>query len=427
MPPSLSADRPVGGPSRHGAVEAHPGGPRDGSPSMTAEPPGTAAATPPGARSSTLLGRVGSAEWNLLTDEASWSEELYEMLGRDPASPALTLDELPSLVHEADRPLLTAMVTDCLVDGRPIDGEFRTVRPDGGIRTLHMMGEPVLDADGSTASMWAVLRDVGAVRRSRRTVGETHGPLEPQRPRARTGQRLVTEVRQTVLPPWRGPLRLPRQGPGSLDLAARSLPSSTGAAPGGTWYEALELPDGDTLLSVGRLAGDPVGVASGLATLIGALRGMALAGTAPGQLLGLLDQVLDASLQPVLGSAVCCRYRPATRTLSWAQAGHPAPLLYRGRTGRALSAPDGMPLGAAASAAYGQAEVTLREGDVLLLHTDGLVPAHRGTPADRLLTGLGPRLGGARTVQDCVRTVVEEFDEGERTDDACLLVAQVVS
>ena len=56
-----------------------------------------------------------------------------------------------------------ALVTDCLVDGKPIDGEFRILRTDGQMRTLHMMGEPVLDADGCTASMWAVLRDVSAL------------------------------------------------------------------------------------------------------------------------------------------------------------------------------------------------------------------------------------------------------------------------
>ncbi|MGV9573440.1 PAS domain-containing protein, partial [Streptomyces nigra] len=89
----------------------------------------------PAARTDALLSRVGSAEWNLLTDEASWSGELYQILGRDPAAPPLTLDELPSLVHDEDRRRLTTMVTACLIDAQPIDGEFRIVRPDGELRT----------------------------------------------------------------------------------------------------------------------------------------------------------------------------------------------------------------------------------------------------------------------------------------------------
>ncbi|WP_405539902.1 SpoIIE family protein phosphatase [Streptomyces sp. NBC_00075] len=383
-------------------------------------------AVPTAPRRDSLLSRVGSAEWNLLTDEASWSGELYQILGRDPAAEPLTLDELPSLVLDEDRRRLTAMVTDCLIDAKPIDGEFRVVRPDGGVRTVHMMGEPVLDADGSTASMWAVLRDVSELRRSQRTVSETRDSLQRHRHHAQSERRLAVELQEAVLPPWRGSLRLPRQGPQALDLAAHYLPSSTSALIGGDWYDALELADGDTLLSVGDLTGHGVTVTSGMAMLLGALRGMAVAGTQPGQLMSWLNQLLDASVQPALGSAICCRYRPGTRTLTWAQAGHPAPLLFRDGTGRVLNPPSGVLLGATSGAVYGQAEETLEPGDVLLLHTDGLVPGRReGTAvADRLLE-LAPRFGEARTAQECVRAVVEEFGEAEREDDACVLVVKV--
>ncbi|MFI2374564.1 PP2C family protein-serine/threonine phosphatase [Streptomyces sp. NPDC018964] len=373
-----------------------------------------------------LLSRVGSAEWDLLTDEVHWSGELYRILGRDPAAAPLTLDELPSLVVEEDRPGLTAMVTDCLVDARPIDGEFRVVRPDGGVRTVHMMGEPVLGADGSTASMWAVLRDVSELRRCRTAVSETRDSLHRQRhAAARTEHRLAVELQEAVLPTWHGPLRFPQVGTGTLDLAAAHLTPSAHARIGGDWYDALELPDGTTLLSVGELTGHGVGTASGMAMLLGAVRGMAMTGTAPGPLLACLNRLLDTTAQPALGSAACLRYRPGTRSLLWAQAGHPAPLLFRGGTGRALDAPEGVLLGAVSGASYGQAEETLDAGDVLLLHTDGLVPGHAGAAAAHRLLELAPRFAAARTAQDCVRAVTEEFGERERDDAACVLVARV--
>lgn len=400
-------------------------GPSPASPETAATP--TERAVPPAPRRGSLLSRVGSAEWNLLTDEASWSGELFEILGRAPATPPLTLDELPSLVLDDDRRRLTAMVTDCLIDAKPIDGEFRIVRPDGEVRTVHMMGEPVLDTDGSTASMWAVLRDVSELRRSQRTVSETRDSLQRHRHHAQSEHRLAVELQEAVLPPWRGSLRLPHQGPSTLDLAAHHLPSSTSALIGGDWYDALELADGATLLSVGALTGHGVAVASGKATLLGAVRGMAMAGTHPGQLMSWLNQLLDATVQPALGSAVCCRYRPESRTLTWAQAGHPAPLLFRDGTGRRLNAPAGVLLGATSGAVYAQAEETLEVGDLLLLHTDGLVPGHSGADSVNRLLDLAPRLGGAHSAQDCVRLVVEEFGESEREDNACVLVARVTS
>ncbi|WP_053846852.1 PP2C family protein-serine/threonine phosphatase [Streptomyces sp. NRRL B-24085] len=402
---------------------------RDGPPPVpSAAGAETAARTaPPAPRRGSLLSRVGSAEWNLLTDEASWSGELYEILGRDRSAPPLTLDELPSLVLDEDRPRLTVMVTACLVDAKRIDGEFRVVRPDGEVRTVHMMGEPVLAADGSTASMWAVLRDVSELRRSERAVSETRDSLQRHRQRAQSELRLAVELQEAVLPPWRGSLRLPHRGTETLDLAAHHLPSSARTLIGGDWYDALELADGETLLSVGDLTGHGVSVASGMATLLGAVRGMAMAGTQPGQLMSLLNQLLDATVQPALGSAVCCRYRPESRTLVWAQAGHPAPLLFRGGTGRRLDSPDGVLLGATSGAVYTQAEETLEPGDLLLLHTEGLVPGHGDTAAVDRLLALAPRFGGARTAHDCVRMVVEEFGENEREDDACVLIARVTS
>ncbi|WP_326671616.1 PP2C family protein-serine/threonine phosphatase [Streptomyces canus] len=402
---------------------------RDGPPPVPSAPgaPSAARTAPPAPRRGSLLSRVGSAEWNLLTDEASWSGELYQILGRDRTAPPLTLDELPSLVLDEDRPRLTGMVTDCLVDAKRIDGEFRVVRPDGDVRTVHMMGEPVLAADGSTASMWAVLRDVSELRRSERAVSETRDSLQRQRQRAQSEHRLAVELQEAVLPPWRGSLRLPHQGTETLDLAAHYLPSSASALIGGDWYDALELADGETLLSVGDLTGHGVAVASGMATLLGAVRGMAMAGTQPGQLMSLLNQLLDATVQPALGSAVCCRYRPESRTLVWAQAGHPAPLLFRSGTGRRLNSPDGVLLGATSGAVYAQAEETLEPGDLLLLHTDGLVPGRSSTAAVNRLLDLAPRFGGARTAQDCVRMVMEEFGETEREDDACVLIAKVTA
>ncbi|MFI0822387.1 PP2C family protein-serine/threonine phosphatase [Streptomyces sp. NPDC021098] len=373
-----------------------------------------------------LLHRVGSAEWNLLTDQVTWSDELCQIFGRGPDEGGLSLDELPSWVVADDQPLLTAMVTDCLVDGKPIDGEFRVVRTDDAVRTVHMAGEPVLDTDGSTASMWAVLRDVSELRRSERAVRESRDSLQRQRLMARAERRLAVELHEAVLPPWRGSAPLARGGrpAGSvLDVASHYFPSADSALIGGDWYDALDLPDGGTLLSVGDLTGHGVAATSGMATVLGAVRGMAVAGIEPGPLMGRLNELLDVSSQPALGSAVCGRYDPATRTLVWSQAGHPAPLLFRDGTGRALRPPAGVLLGGTTGAMYAQAEERLEPGDLLLLHAGGL--AEDPTVAAERLLALAPRFAAAHGTRECVRVVAEEFDDERREGDACVLLAMI--
>ncbi|MFF2324651.1 MULTISPECIES: PP2C family protein-serine/threonine phosphatase [unclassified Streptomyces] len=376
-------------------------------------------------RTGSLIGRVGSAEWNLLTDEVTWSEELFQIFGRSPAAGPLSLDELPSMLLPEDQPVLTALVTDCLIDGRPIDGEFRILRTDGRMRTLHMMGEPVLDADGCTASMWAVLRDVSALRRNQHAARTSHDSLRHRQNMARTERRMAVELKEAVLPPWRGSLPLPSPGPGALDIAAHCLPSESSSLIGGDWYDVLELPDGRSALTVGDLTGHGIQTTSAMAMLLGALRGMAVAGIEPGALMGHLNQLLESSVQSALGSALYCRYDPATGTLAWAQAGHPAPLLFRDGAGRPLMPPDGVLLGAASGVAYEQDEVRLLPGDVLVLHTDGLSPhSDRGAGRDALLA-LAPHFARSRTAQECVRRVVTEFGGAERLNGACVLIARI--
>ncbi|MEV7422720.1 SpoIIE family protein phosphatase [Streptomyces sp. NPDC091212] len=375
-------------------------------------------------------GGVGSGEWNLLTDEVSWSDELYRILGRAPECGPLTLDELPSLVFAEDEALFTTMVTECLIDGRPMDGELRLVRADGQLRTVQLTGEPVLDTDGCTASMWAVVRDISELRRGERALRESRESLRQERRMARAEQRLAAELREAVLPSRQGSLRLSGGGAVALDLAARHLSSSSNPLSGGDWYDALELPSGEALLTVGDLTEQGVAAASSLAMLLGAVRGMAVAGIEPGPLLAHLNQLLETSRRPALGSALCGRYDPVSGSFAWAQAGHPAPLLFRDGTGRALTPPDGVLLGATSGAAYEQADVQLLPGDLLVLHTDGLTRAGgadgagTGTERDRLLA-LAPRLAGARGARECATVIAEEFGQAERTLDACVMVARI--
>ncbi|MFJ2742311.1 PP2C family protein-serine/threonine phosphatase [Streptomyces sp. NPDC087440] len=407
----------------------HLGQLKDGLPSVPFTPCSPAERPEPrtGGKQPALLTRVGSAEWNLLTDEVTWSDELYEIFGRTRTDGPLSLDELPAMLLPDDQALLTAMVTDCLVDGKPIDGEFRIVRHgDGAVRTLHMMGEPVLDADGCTASMWAVLRDVSTLRRTQRAVRENQDSLQHARRLAQAERTVAVQLQEAVLPAWRG-ASPPLPATEALDLAAYYLPSASGELVGGDWYDAMELPDGQRMLTVGGLTGHGVTATSSVAMLLGALRGMALAGVRPGALMGHLNQLLDSSsAHHSPGSALCCQYDPATRLLTWAQAGHPAPLLFRDGRGQALTPPRGILLGATSGAAYEQAEATLRAGDLLLLHTDGL---SRRSPTDdecrgRLLS-LAPRFADAPSARACVRLVLEEFGATEREEDACVLIARI--
>jgi phosphoserine phosphatase RsbU/P len=74
-------------------------------------------------------------------------------------------------------------------------------------------------------------------------------------------------------------------------------------------------------------------------------------------------------------TAVLCEYDPATRRLTYVNAGHNAPILRRANGAFETLEVGGLPFGIKAGAEYQTATLELRPGDALILFTDGVVEA----------------------------------------------------
>jgi serine phosphatase RsbU (regulator of sigma subunit) len=75
---------------------------------------------------------------------------------------------------------------------------------------------------------------------------------------------------------------------------------------------------------------------------------------------------------------VTCFYailEPESASLTYANAGHDLPYLYRNGNAEELRA-RGMPLGIMPGMSYEEGEVSLAKGNCVLFHSDGLVEAH---------------------------------------------------
>jgi phosphoserine phosphatase RsbU/P len=109
--------------------------------------------------------------------------------------------------------------------------------------------------------------------------------------------------------------------------------------------------------------------------------------------------------------------------------GHPAPVMVQ-RDGRVLLMEGGgMPLGIFPDAEAGTQEITLTEGDVLFLYTDGITEARNLELAyfsDRLEDELS-RLAGQppANIVTAMQTLVLEFSAAELRDDMTMIVLRV--
>jgi integral membrane sensor domain MASE1/anti-sigma regulatory factor (Ser/Thr protein kinase) len=167
---------------------------------------------------------------------------------------------------------------------------------------------------------------------------------------------------------------LPTRIPDFVDLgiAARYVPAGTDVAVGGDWYDVIPLPQGRFGLVVGDVAGHGVRAAAAMGQIRMAVRAYAFEDLSPGDALSRLNALLR-DVQPAAMTTVWFgHYDTRDATLTFANAGHPPPLLLDGEA-RFLEEANGPPLGAAAQPQYPDVQLRLAPGNTLIVYTDGLV------------------------------------------------------
>ena len=146
---------------------------------------------------------------------------------------------------------------------------------------------------------------------------------------------------------------------------------------GGDFYEFFELEDAKVGLAVGDATGKGIPAALAVTATSSMLRAVARdSGYSPGEVLERVNETLLARIP--LNMFVTCFYavlEPKSASLSYANAGHDLPYLWRGGDAEELRA-RGMPLGLMAGMSYEEKEIELDYGEGVLFYTDGLVEAH---------------------------------------------------
>jgi sigma-B regulation protein RsbU (phosphoserine phosphatase) len=170
----------------------------------------------------------------------------------------------------------------------------------------------------------------------------------------------------------------PPEVPGA-DIAFASRPQNSVA---GDYYDAFfatsAATDGGKLtLVIADVAGKSIPAALLMATLQASLRTIAGEGASLADLVTRLNRYSCAhSLDGRrFTTAVLAEYEPATRRLSYVNAGHNAPILRRANGDMEKLDIGGVPLGILPTAEYGTSTKDLQPGDALIFFTDGVVEA----------------------------------------------------
>jgi sigma-B regulation protein RsbU (phosphoserine phosphatase) len=186
---------------------------------------------------------------------------------------------------------------------------------------------------------------------------------------------VVGDIQRSLLPQ-----RLPRI-PG-IELASDYV---TSARAGGDYYDFFPLAGERWGLFIADVSGHGTPAAVLMAITHALAHSQPGTHTPPAVLLEYLNEQL-VRWYTRNGTFVTAFYAvldPTARTLTYSAGGHNPPRWVRDSRVLALDESGGMPLGIAGRQRYGQAVVTLRSGDLLLLYTDGITEAMAPKVPDR--------------------------------------------
>jgi DNA-binding NarL/FixJ family response regulator len=293
--------------------------------------------------------------------------------------------------------------------GRALQGESVLYEIDWSGRTLQIRVEPLLQGQHIIGTIGVAL-DI-----------TDHRRVEEE-------FRLARQIQQGLLP--RSMPTLP-----NLQFGGCSYPAN---ATGGDFFDCMRLGDGSVGLVIGDASGHGFGPALLAAVTHASLHTLALAGK-----LVDLGAMLDASNRLLCEDAgdglfvtlLFARFDPATRTLTYSNAGHqPGLILDPAGAVRARLDSTGLPLGLMPGETFPTAPpVALADGDLVLFVTDGLLDATSPEDApfgmDRALEIVRNHRGrSAQEIANALCGAARAFCQGKpHHDDITAAVVNVTS
>ncbi len=245
--------------------------------------------------------------------------------------------------------------------------------------------------------------------------------LEIEKERLEGELNLARQIQARLLP---GELPIvPRTELAGLSVPARQV--------GGDYYDILPLPDGRLGLIIADVSGKGVPAALLMSSFRAALLSQRLEVHGPAETMSRLNRFLHRSVEPGrFVTAFLSVMNPETGEVVYTNAGHDPPCWIRPTGHLTQLREGGLVLGLFGDSRYDEAKVTLEEGDLLALFTDGVTEAQNEFEEfwgeERLveILRLHTQKSCRRLLQDILDEVRSFAGEQGQSDDITLLFAR---
>lgn len=121
------------------------------------------------------IGNTGSWDYDVDTDEAVWSENMFKIFDVDKQMPRELVFKhfIENLVHPDDQANLISIFQDALIGKRPYDIEYRTIRKDGSIIYIHALAETIFNNQGKAYRLVGKVEDITKRKKAEKALMES--------------------------------------------------------------------------------------------------------------------------------------------------------------------------------------------------------------------------------------------------------------
>ncbi len=112
-------------------------------------------------------------------DPQMWSDECYRILGVDPGSISITEEYFYNHVHPDDRATARAALRQAIHSGHEANYDYRLIRPNGSVRTLHDRVKVVVDEEnGRPVKLVGIVQDITESKEAEATITRLNRRME---------------------------------------------------------------------------------------------------------------------------------------------------------------------------------------------------------------------------------------------------------
>src|SRR4051812_12355128 len=194
-------------------------------------------------------------------------------------------------------------------------------------------------------------------------------------------------------------------------------------AVGGDWYDYIELPDGKWGFVLADVSGKGMAAALLMSATRSVFRAIAENTLSPGEVLARMNRSLLRDFPA--GRFVTMIYGvvdPQLRTFTFANAGHPWPVISNGICTKLVETDTGLPLGIAETS-FSESTVLLEENGRILLYSDGISEALNNEQQEYGTTRVGELMQDPNISTQVILDDVWEFSGGQPAlDDATVVL-----